>query len=263
MNILPFEKYEGAGNDFIIVDFFEHGEFIDLEDQQFIEKLCDRRFGIGADGLMALCRNEPYDFEMKYLNSDGRFSTFCGNGSRCISLYASRKWNKQQFKFVAADGEHESIILQNNQVKVRMKDINLWSQTECGILIDSGSPHLIHYVDNAFKHNVKSEGRKIRNEYSKEGANVNFVQLIDTNKIRIATYERGVEDETLACGTGITAAAYFHAIKNKLTGIQSIDVDSKGGNLQVELRIEENSSCAHEIYLTGPARHVYSGFYEY
>ncbi|NOT37927.1 MAG: diaminopimelate epimerase [Saprospiraceae bacterium] len=259
MKIVPFEKYEGAGNDFIILDFFDHGELIDLNDQELIEKMCNRRYGIGADGLIALCRNNEYDFQMKYLNADGLFSTFCGNGSRCITMYAHRKWNRDSFRFLAADGQHESRVLNSETVKVKMKDINAFEVTNCGVFVDSGSPHLIHFVTDSFTYDVNKEGRKLRNEFSKEGANVNFIDSISTEEINIATYERGVENETLACGTGIAAAAYYSAIFNKLSGQQTIKVNAKGGALEVQMTID--GSRATDIWLTGPAKRVYSGFW--
>ncbi len=260
MKIIPFEKYQGAGNDFVILDFYDHGEFLDLNDQVFMEQLCDRRFGIGADGIIALCKKEGYDFEMKYLNSDGRFSTFCGNGSRCISMYAYRKWAKDYFSFIAADGPHESFILSHDQVKVKMLDIDSFQITEQGAFVNSGSPHLILYVQNVFEHPIRDEGRQLRNSFSKEGANVNFIESISETKIKIATYERGVEDETLACGTGITAAAYYHAIKNKLKGNNILFVMAKGGECKVELNLNSENQ-AKNVFLTGPAQRVYSGFW--
>ncbi|MEO6190362.1 MAG: diaminopimelate epimerase, partial [Saprospiraceae bacterium] len=196
MRLFAFEKYEGAGNDFIILDFMQ-GEFLDLTDQLFIEKLCNRHFGIGADGVIALCPEDSYDFRMKYLNSDGRFSTFCGNGSRCISLYAYYKWKKKTFDFVAADGHHHSEILDGNRIKVKMKDIEGLEKSSHESLIQSGSPHLIIEVDDAFNYHVVEEGRRIRNDFSIEGANVNFIEIINPLQLKIATYERGVEDETL------------------------------------------------------------------
>ena len=222
--VIPFEKFEGAGNDFIIFDFFEF-EFIDLNEQAVLERMCDRHFGIGADGIIAVCPDPNYDFRMKYLNSDGRFSTFCGNGSRCAVLYVCNKLNKTKLHFI----------------------------------VQSGSPHIMIEVNDPFHYNIYEEGKKIRNAFSPEGSNVNFIEWKD-DQLWIATYERGVENETLACGTGITAAAYYQAIQLKLQGYVSIPVISKGGQLKVELNLQGQK--ATDIYLTGPAHHVYAGFYK-
>ena len=261
MKILAFDKYEGAGNDFIILDFFA-GESPDLNDQARMQRLCDRHFGIGADGIIALCPEEGWDFRMLYLNSDGRFSTFCGNGSRCISLFAHNKWKRDHFRFLAADGEHESEITGPGLVRVRMKDIKGMQQTRQGWLVDSGSPHLIREVENAFGHPVREEGRYFRQAFSEEGANVNFITQGEEGMLEIATYERGVEDETLACGTGIVASAYYKASMNGLTGHVVIPVRAKGGNLEVEMHLN-NQAEASDVWLKGPARKVFSGFAEW
>lgn len=260
MKLFAFEKYEGAGNDFIIVDFFDY-EFLDLNDEAFMNRLCDRHFGIGADGIMALCKEEGYDFRMKYLNSDGRFSTFCGNGSRCISLYAKHKWGKSNFHFIAADGPHDSEVLGEDHIKVKMKSIETIIHTDSGPLVQSGSPHLIFEVFDAFQYNVREEGKRIRNQFSIEGANVNFIQITGDKKFRISTYERGVEDETLACGTGIVASAYYYARQNKLIGLNQIEVEAKGGQLRVLLDMDSDGKASN-VYLIGPARKVFSGFWE-
>ncbi|MFN8280718.1 MAG: diaminopimelate epimerase [Saprospiraceae bacterium] len=260
MKLIAFDKYEGAGNDFIMLDFFA-GETIDLSDEVLMRQLCDRHFGIGADGIIALSPEAGYDFRMKYLNSDGRFSTFCGNGSRCISLFAQRKWNRDHFKFIASDGVHESEVLPNGQIRVRMKDINSMIQSGQGWLVDSGSPHLICEVDNPFEYPVVEEGRKLRSGFSAEGANVNFIQVDTQGVLRIATYERGVESETLACGTGIVASAYYWAITKGLLGTVSVPVISRGGHLSVRMTIN-STGTASEVWLKGPARKVFSGFYE-
>ncbi|MEP7195627.1 MAG: diaminopimelate epimerase [Saprospiraceae bacterium] len=259
MKLIPFEKYEGAGNDFILLDFIE-GELLDLKDQVLMEKLCDRNFGIGADGIIALCPDEQYDFRMKYLNSDGRFSSFCGNGSRCISLYASRKWNMNKFNFIAADGPHSSEIMDHNTVKILMKDIEGLENTALGPLVQTGSPHLIVEVEDVFKYEINSEGKRLRNEFSEEGVNVNFIQITGDQSLKIATFERGVEKETLACGTGIVASSYYLANKLKLQGQQSLQVEAKGGKLQVELFMD-NKLKATTVHLIGPANQVYSGFW--
>ncbi len=259
MELIAFEKYEGAGNDFIILDFF-HNEAIDLEDNEFMRRLCDRHFGIGADGIMALCPEEGLDFRMKYLNSDGNFSTFCGNGSRCISLYAFHKWGRKNFRFIAADGIHESVIVDNDTVRVKMKDIQTLEKTSNGILVQSGSPHLIFEVEDPLNYPIRDEGRFIRRAFSAEGANVNFVEIINDHQIVMATYERGVEDETLACGTGIVAASYYLNHKLGRPGLRNTQIKVKGGELEVEMELNQALEASN-IYLTGPARKTFSGFW--
>ncbi|MBK6352497.1 MAG: diaminopimelate epimerase [Saprospiraceae bacterium] len=252
----PFEKYQGTGNDFIILDFFEF-EFLDLHQQKFIERMCDRRFGIGADGLIAVCKEVGYDFRMKYLNSDGRFSTFCGNGSRCASAYVSRKLGLDTLNFIAADGPHTAWI-KKDYVSVKMQDIRAFDQTNLGPLIQSGSPHLIREVEDLTAVDVFNEGKKLRHEFSPEGANVNFVNN-KNGVINIATYERGVEDKTLSCGTGITASAYYFAAKSGVQGDIAQTIHAEGGILSVSMHLD--GKVATDVVLSGPAEWVYSGFY--
>ncbi len=253
--LIPFEKYEAAGNDFIILDFFEY-EWVDLSDRAMVSRMCNRHFGIGADGLIAVVPESSFDFRMKYLNADGKFSSFCGNGARAASLYMSRKLNKADMHFIAADGPHTSKV-EDQGVKVKMKDISGFTNDHRGILVDSGSPHLIVEVENPMIFPVKEEGRKLRQTFA-EGVNVNFVHYYN-DLLYIATYERGVEDETLACGTGITAAAYAYGVKSALQGDQNVKVQAKGGELQVSFRLY--GKYAMDVYLYGPVRLVYSGFY--
>ncbi len=254
--LIPFEKYEGAGNDFIILDFFEK-EWVDLNDSVRIAQLCHRNFGIGADGLIAVCPVEGFDFEMKYLNSDGRFSTFCGNGSRCAAAYFASRSAKQRFLFKAADGPHEAELMGAEQIKVKMKDLGTIETTSWGQFVHTGSPHIVLEVDQLNSLNVFEEGRRIRNGFSPEGTNVNFISLGE-NSLKIRTYERGVENETLACGTGITAAAFYLASKLNKNGHHSIHVEAQGGTLVVELDYQEGQ--AKNVFLIGPAKKVFMGF---
>ena len=252
---IPFEKYEAAGNDFIILDFFEFWH-TDINDPLLMARMCDRHFGVGADGIIALCPHEEHAFEMKYLNSDGRFSSFCGNGSRAISHYYYRKYDKTSFDFVAADGLHEAEVLDSSRIRIRMKNLTKPVSTPFGYLVDSGSPHLIKEVDNPFGLKVKEVGKPLRDEFGSDGVNVNFI-AIEGNKLLIATYERGVEDETLACGTGIVASAFYNCWKEQSKGKQLQNVMCKGGSLQVELTI--HGDVAEEVFLIGPVHHVFSG----
>jgi diaminopimelate epimerase len=256
--LIPFEKYEATGNDFIILDFFEFTLF-DLADTDFIKLLCDRHFGIGADGLIALQYENGFDFRMNYFNSDGRKSTFCGNGSRASIQYMASKHKKSDFSFIAQDGPHYGKV-NDGLVSVKMKNIDSYQETPNGILIDSGSPHLIVEVKKPWEYPINEEGRRLRNLFGPDGVNVNFIEK-SAKGLTIATYERGVEWETLACGTGVTAAAYYKCLSDKQSGSLFIEVDSKGGALHVNLNIHDKS--ATEIWLTGRARKVFSGFYEF
>lgn len=254
--LIPFEKYQATGNDFIILDFFNF-EFIDLADQKLIQTMCHRHFGIGADGLIALLPSKIFDFNMVYFNSDGNISSFCGNGSRASVQYMHYKQGKTEFSFEAFDGPHRGLV-QGELVKVKMKDIEIYQDTEFGLLVDSGSPHLIVEVKDPFEYDVNLKGRILRNKFGPEGVNVNFINA-GKNQMDIATYERGVEEETLACGTGIVASSYYVNLKNKESGHSVININSKGGNLKVEMYLNKNK--ANEIWLTGPAVKVFSGFY--
>ena len=253
---LPFEKYQATGNDFIILDFMD-GPLIDLDDVKLVSKMCDRHFGIGADGLIALAPEKGMDFRMIYLNSDGRYSSFCGNGSRSASAYFSNKMNKKNLRFQAADGKHKA-ILKNDQISVQMGDILSHKDTEWGFYAHSGSPHIIVEVEDPDQIDVVAEGRRIRNEFSSDGANINFISY-HNDVIRIRTYERGVENRTLSCGTGMTAAAYYVAVKENLQGFPSFLVKSEGGNVMVNMKLDKTK--ATEIHLKGPAQKVFSGFY--
>jgi diaminopimelate epimerase len=255
--LIPFEKYEATGNDFIILDFFEF-ELFDLNNTDFIKSLCDRHFGIGADGLIALQKETDFDFRMKYFNSDGRKSSFCGNGSRASMQYMASKHSMKEFSFVAEDGPHKGSI-QNDLVSVKMKDIISFQTTPYGKLIDSGSPHLIIEVENPWEYPVIEEGRRLRNLFGEDGVNVNFIHN-SNSELKIATYERGVEWETLACGTGVTAAAYYKCLSDKLTGNLQVYVEAKGGALTVSLKLIDQT--ASDIWLTGKAKKVFSGFWE-
>lgn len=252
--LIPFEKYEGAGNDFVILDFFEN-IWIDLYDVVLIEKICNRHFGVGADGLIAVCPSMEYDFEMKYLNSDGRFSSFCGNGSRCAASYMSKKTGETHLSFIAADGPHTADC-DKNLVKVSMKNI-VQVQHELGFFANTGSPHLVLEYDGLDSLNVKVLGSELRKRHSEAGTNVNFIHIHDSI-IDIRTFERGVEDETLACGTGITAAAFYLTSKLNSNGHYLIDVRAKGGNCKVEL--DYRDQMAENVFLIGPAVNVFSGF---
>lgn len=252
-----FYKYQGTGNDFILADN-RNGEFNHLT-TEIIHALCDRHFGIGADGLMLLQRKEGFDFEMKYFNADGKEGSMCGNGGRCITLFAYHCGIlKDTYHFTASDGPHDATIRTDGTIALRMKDVNDIKQYNEDFVLNTGSPHLIKFVNDLTQIDVVSKGRSIRfsKEFAAEGINVNFVeQQRDKENIQVRTYERGVEDETLSCGTGVTAAALV--CYHNENGFNNVEVFTRGGKLQVEYdRIGENQF--RNIWLCGPAQKVFS-----
>jgi diaminopimelate epimerase len=254
MNI-RFYKYQGAGNDFILID--NRDGQIKLNTEQ-ISFLCDRRFGIGADGLMLLELVEDADFKMVYYNSDGNESTMCGNGGRCIAGFAHKLGVAgRQMNFEAIDGLHFAVIKDNNIVALQMQDVKSIEFGEGHDILNTGSPHYVTWVENTADINVFQEGRSIRNQeqFQPKGINVNFVQR-NGNGLNIRTYERGVEDETFACGTGVTAAAI--ASVGRQTGVFTVPVIAKGGSLSVSFE-KTGVTTAENIILTGEAKFVFEG----
>ena len=255
---LNFYKYQGTGNDFVILDN-RQGEYSNLTIQQ-VNFLCDRRFGIGADGLMLLNNKPGYDFEMKYYNADGRESSMCGNGGRCLVKFAYHQGiHKNTYLFSAIDGDHEAEIDLDGTVSLKMRDVYEIKSVNGGDFeLNTGSPHYIKLVNHLDKLDVFNLGKMIRNntKYSKDGINVNFVEQLNDDEISVRTYERGVEDETLSCGTGVTAAAL--ACYHNENGYNDVTVHTRGGKLNVEYdRIDENEY--KNIWLSGPAEKVYEG----
>ena len=255
MNLL-FYKYQGAGNDFIMVD--NRLLSFPKNNQNIINNLCDRRFGIGADGLILLENSNTYDFKMIYFNADGKEGTMCGNGGRCIVAFAKQlKIIDVKANFEAIDGIHFASI-KNDLVSLQMMDINHIDIFKTHTFLNTGSPHHITFQDNINNINVKEEGSKIRygNPYFEEGTNVNFVEQINDNSFKMRTYERGVEDETLACGTGATAVAIAANKLNK-TKDNHVKLSVLGGNLEVSFSKEKDSY--KNVFLTGPAVKVFKG----
>jgi len=252
---LSFYKYHGAGNDFILADNREG--HIQLNTKQ-IAWLCHRHFGIGADGLMLLQTAPDADFEMVYFNADGNESTMCGNGGRCIAAFAHQlgiAGKTMQFK--AIDGLHEATIHPDGTVALHMQDVQQIECHEDYAILDTGSPHYIQWVNDVDAVAVFDEGRAIRNReaFQPKGINVNFVQRSGKDLL-IRTYERGVEDETLACGTGVTAAAI--AAVGTETGRFQIPVRAMGGSLSVSFE-KKDAGSATDIVLTGGAVFVFKG----
>ncbi len=298
-----FSKYHGTGNDFILID--NRDATIHLS-QEEIKRLCDRHFGIGADGLMFLTAGTGHDFGMKYFNSDGKESTMCGNGGRCMTAFARALGIiEQNADFTAIDGEHEAMILDQTgpktMVKLKMSDVpstkyltSKITNTESSLflrpssfVLNTGSPHLVLFTENVSAVDVVAEGRKHRNnpEFAPDGINVDFVEKRE-QRLFVRTYERGVEDETLSCGTGVTAAALAYAswqiavgskqeasgsmpladnrdviarnevTKQTRTGTK-IEIETPGGQLTVSFR--RGKSNFTDIWLEGPAEFVFKG----
>ncbi|MDF2385365.1 diaminopimelate epimerase [Nostoc ellipsosporum NOK] len=255
--ILSFSKYQGTGNDFILLDNRE-GAYNTLTTEH-IHRLCDRRFGIGADGLMLLNNHPGYDFEMKYYNADGREGSMCGNGGRCLVRFAYHLGiHRNEYKFLAVDGEHEAEIDTDGIVSLKMNDVDKIRRQNGDFILNTGSPHYVKVVSDVMDMDVYKKGRDIRysKEYEQEGINVNFVEQTGEDKITVRTYERGVEDETYSCGTGVTAAAMV--CYHNENGFNDVQVKTLGGKLHVEFdRIEEDRYI--NVWLSGPAEKVYEG----
>ncbi len=253
---ISFHKYQGTGNDFIMIDN-RSGQF--YPEESVVAALCRRRTGIGADGLILLEDHAGYDFSMRYFNADGREATMCGNGGRCVIAFARALGVcGDRPRFLASDGEHTGEIL-GDSIKLKMKDVNEIRQTEGGYFLDTGSPHYVLFREDVQNTDVFSEGRELRYSalFAPEGANINFVQVLDPQTIYNRTYERGVEDETLSCGTGSIAAALVHTYTRQNVS-SPVTVRTRGGTLKVWFEKGEDPLYG-EIMLEGPATAVYEG----
>jgi len=254
---IEFHKYQGTGNDFILLD--NRKNLYDEITEKQVAFICDRHFGIGADGLMLLNLKESYDFEMKYYNADGAEGSLCGNGSRCMIRFAeSMGIRRDHYHFLAADGEHEAEIDIKDIVRLKMNDVNKVEVHANYFIVNTGSPHYIKQINNVLEIDVRSTGGIIRNskEFEKEGINVNFVETLHNDTIYVRTYERGVEDETLSCGTGVTAAALVSAHNDN--GFNRVEIKTPGGNLSVEFD-KKDENHFENIWLNGPANFVFKG----
>jgi len=255
---MKFYKYQGTGNDFIMID--NRKKFFPKEKTDFITTLCNRNFGIGADGLILLEEDIETDFRMIYYNSDGNQSSMCGNGGRCIVNFAQKlEIIKKQTTFIATDGTHFAITKKNNVVALQMQNIDTIKTAENYVFLNTGSPHHVVLTDYLEDMDVKTEGAKIRysNLYQKiAGSNVNFVEQLGENYFSIRTYERGVENETLSCGTGSVAVAIaMH--ETKKTASNTIKIKTKGGNLMVSFEYKKGNYT--NIFLEGTACCVFEG----
>jgi diaminopimelate epimerase len=224
-----------------------------------VKKMCDRHFGIGADGLMLLNNKKGYDFEMVYYNSDGNTGSMCGNGGRCIVNFAYRLGiKKKEYLFLGSDGPHEAEIDINKEISLKMQDVNNVQFSLDYYVLNTGSPHYVKYVKDIANFDVIAEGRKIRynKEFAETGVNVDFVEIISDDEIFVRTYERGVENETLSCGTGVTASALVSAHNEK--GFNRVEVKALGGNLSVEFEKMSDTEFIN-IWLSGPVEFVFEG----
>jgi len=253
---IPFYKYQGTGNDFVMID--NRRLDFDKNNTNLVAKICDRKFGIGADGLILLEAHAEVDFEMVYYNADGNSSTMCGNGGRCIVQFAKHLGIiDSKTVFNAIDGLHEATLEDNTNVSLKMNNVREVKVSGSSTFLDTGSPHHVEMVDNLKDFDVKTNGATIRyNVYGKEGANVNFVEAITQNKFAVRTYERGVEDETLSCGTGVTAVAIAMFKTGKAT-LNKVILSTPGGDLKV--RFAKTNIGYEDIFLEGPATFVFKG----
>jgi diaminopimelate epimerase len=254
---LKFYKYQGTGNDFVMID--NRQNFFPKNDTKLIERLCDRRFGIGADGLILLENDNSTHFRMVYYNSDGNESSMCGNGGRCLVAFAkSLNVINDEATFIATDGLHHATIDKAGIVSLQMKDVDEVKINSEYVFLNTGSPHHVTLVNDLENYNVKENGAEIRYSdlYGKVGSNVNFVNQISDNHFRLRTYERGVEDETFSCGTGATATAIAMNVIGK-TKSDAIDIDVEGGKLKV--KYEKTDKGFEKVFLIGPATFVFEG----
>lgn len=252
--VLSFYKYQGTGNDFIIVD--DRKRNLGDCSNELIQKLCDRRLGIGADGFIVLHDHEEHDFEMVYHNADGSQS-LCGNGSRCaVHLAHQLGIIGQEACFLTTDGVHQAYI-KEGLIYVKLNDIAEVKTLPEGYWLDTGSPHYVTWVKDLASLDVYNEGQKIRNStpFQKEGVNVNFVQRKEDGMLAMRTYERGVEDETLSCGTGAAAVALVASLAGNTSPIA---ISAQGGILQVSFT-RYNEQRFQDIYLIGPVQQVFQG----
>ncbi len=261
MKTLPFSKYHGTGNDFIIIDN-RNGGFSKLS-TEVITSLCDRRFGIGADGLILLELESGSDFRMKYYNADGRESSMCGNGGRCITAFANHLGLiNNSCVFIAIDGMHEAKLLKPGDpvglISLKMKDVVGIKEEGNAYILDTGSPHYVTFCDDTNKIDLKAVAHSIRysDRFRDKGINVNFVAG-QNGSYDIRTYERGVEDETYSCGTGTVAAAIAVVLKERQETDKTVKFTAPGGNLEVSLK--KKNGLFTDIWLTGEATRVFDG----
>nr|WP_321451802.1 diaminopimelate epimerase [uncultured Carboxylicivirga sp.] len=258
--MIEFYKYQGTGNDFVIID--NRNNHFDGSNTETVRFLCDRRFGIGGDGLMLLENHSEYDFTMRYFNSDGNEASMCGNGGRCIAAFAVHLNivpANTTFQFMAVDGLHEAKY-EDGIVSLKMIDVNSIDIKDDYTFLNTGSPHFVQFHDSVDQLDINKLGSEVRysDTFKPGGTNANFVHFINDNSIKVRTYERGVENETLACGTGVVASAISAHLKRK--NVKEFNVDVLGGKLKVSFEPKENGFT--NIWLVGPATFVFKGTIE-
>jgi diaminopimelate epimerase len=252
---LQFYKYQGTGNDFVMID--DRQNKFDESNHKLIAFLCDRKFGIGADGLILIREHDDYDFEMVYFNADGHEGSMCGNGGRAIVRFAhDLGMIGNETKFIAVDGEHLASVTTNN-ISLKMMNVTTIEEAKNFYFMDTGSPHYVEFLDEDLNQtDVYNKGKSIRyNERFKEvGTNINFVEKTSATSLYVRTYERGVENETLSCGTGVTACALASSFK----GMKSpVSIKTLGGDLSISF--EKKNEGFENIFLIGPAQKVFKG----
>ncbi|KQS42125.1 diaminopimelate epimerase [Pedobacter sp. Leaf194] len=255
---MNFFKYQGAGNDFILID--HRMSSLNSVDNALIEQLCHRRFGIGADGLMFLTSHDDYDFEMHYFNADGKLGSMCGNGGRCIVAFAKYLGViEKETNFLAVDGAHYARISDDgNWVDLQMIDVESITNDGEAFVLNTGSPHYVALKNNLDSFDVFTNGKNIRynSTYNEKGINVNFVED-KGDHLFVRTYERGVEDETYACGTGVTAVAMAMAKYKDQTGHIKTNIKVLGGDIKIEF--DYDGIKFTNVFLCGPAKLVFEG----
>ena len=252
---MTFYKYQGTGNDFVVID--NRNGFFPKDNHSMIAEICNRKYGIGADGFLLLENNSKVDFTMVYYNADGKLGSMCGNGGRCIVHFANflNIINENIF-FEAIDGLHEASI-NNAIISLKMNDVASINVNTNSVFLNTGSPHHVEMVEDLKNYNVAENGFLIRNKtYGKEGSNINFVEKIGTNLFAVRTYERGVEAETLSCGTGVTAVAIALSETNRIDS-NNVELHTEGGNLLVHFN--KLNGTYYDVYLEGPAKQVFKG----
>ena len=253
--MIDFYKYQGTGNDFVIID--NRDGQLQLTREQ-VNHICDRRFGIGGDGLMLLNTLPGYDFEMKYYNADGNESSMCGNGGRCLTRFAyDMGIHREKYHFLAIDGAHSAYMGNYGWIHLKMNNVHQIEDLHGDFVLNTGSPHYVHGVTDVMSIDVYKQGKEIRysKQFEAEGINVNFVEN-EHDRIIVRTYERGVEDETFSCGTGVTASALVYA--HNENGFNRVEVQTKGGHLAVEFD-KTGDQTFENIWLCGPAVFVFKG----
>lgn len=275
MQSIKFVKMSGAGNDFVLIDNRECNYLIDWI--KLAPKICDRRYGVGADGLIVIEKSIRADFKMNYFNSDGSFGGMCGNGGRCSALFAMESLSSTSIMFEALDYIYHAELLSEHKIKLKMKppkslrlklNLNLYNQNISYNFIDTGAPHVVIFTDDLpvelqsqiDELGIINIGKLIRNHehFSPEGTNVDFVRIIDKENISIRTYEKGVENETLACGTGAVASAIITTIQKNL--ISPINVHTRSKEI-LKISFDKKVDEINKVELIGSAKKIFEGDY--